>query len=319
MALPISTLVEFWQWNPKSGRNYAVELIGLYPHMLLIPPMLLWVVLWLLGSALSLAWEAFQKGDAGPRRRMKLFSLGAAGIATLLLVGELRDSPVLLIKLSPHAINVAGQSWDSRFIAHSALLDAFPFQESRLEEIEGQQKNLRDSLQYGKWQDHGWSFTRLFYEATFFICIFTLASLYLALAYAKDLEENKYARNQFITLLVATAATYAFWFPARFYFKSQIKAVVFGSAEAAKGGDLILCLLLVAFGVAALILNWTHIERAKNVSGVVTVIVTPLASFFTAPSLGGLIGSASGPYQWVTVLLFIVITFYLYSRLLAEA
>jgi hypothetical protein len=319
MALPISTLIEFWQWNPKSGRNYAVELIGLYPHMLLIPPMLLWVVLWLLGSALSLAWEALPQDKAGPRRRMKLFSVGAAGIATLLLVGELRESPVLLVKLSPHATNVAAQSWNSCFTAQSALLDTFPVPEPRLDEFKGQQKDLRDSLQYEKWRGRGWSFTRVFYGTTFFISIFTLASLYLGLAYARDLEENKYARNQFITLLVATAAAYAFWFPARFYFNSQIKAVVFGSAEAAKGGDLILCLLLVAFGVAALILNWTHIEIAKNVGGVITAIIAPLAAFFTAPSLGGLIGSASGPYQWVSVLLFIVFTFYLYSRLLAKA
>jgi hypothetical protein len=302
LGLPASALLEFWQRELPSENNSALELLKIYPHMLLVPPMMQWAVLWVLGSGLSLA----------------RVSWAAVGIALLFLGGELVGSPVMLLELSPHSNN-ANSSWQDLYKEHRSLLTKAVKKESTTpKSFEERQNDLRANLQYEKWRSQrSWSVTRVFYGATFFISMFTVASLYMGLAYAKDLPNDR-VRNRFITLLVATAASYALWFPSRFYFNSQIKGVVFGAVEATPGRDVILCLTLAAFGVAALILHWAHIEMVKNVAGVVAAIVAPLAAFFTAPFLGGLIGISSGPFQWAYVFVFIVTTFFLYSRLLAE-
>jgi hypothetical protein len=313
IAFPISLLWEFHGFD-AAGRNNAIELIKIYPHLLLIPPMMFWAVLWVFGSAMSLAWKNVRM-KPGPRKRMIGISLAAAGIALAFLIGELVGSPVMLIELSPHGSN--RESWRTLYAEHRVMLDQPPASANDPERANAQSalfKRVNYDEVPATWK---WSISRVFYAMTYYISIFAVANLYLGVAVAKDLKPLS-ARNRYLTLSVATAAAYTFWFPARFYYNIHIKGTLFGPAQATRGLDLILWIGLALWALAILIAHWSRIDTIKNVLGVLMTIFVPLAGLVSTSMLGNLIGISSNPSQWAGMFLFLLATFYLYWRLLTS-
>jgi hypothetical protein len=313
IALPVSILWEFHGYDDV-GKNYALELIKIHPHLLLIPPMVLWAVLWVFGSAMSLAWKNV-RGRSGPRKRMIGISLVAVAIALAFLIGELRSSPVMLLELSPRGPNQ--ETWRTLYSEHRLMLDKPPASANDPQRANAQSalfKRVNYNELPATWK---WSISWVFYAVTYFISIFAVANFYIGVAVAVDLKGIN-VRTRFLMLSVATGAAYTLWFPARFYYNIHIKGTLFGSTEATKGLDVVLWFGLALWAISILIANWSKFDKIKSVLGVVTTILVPLAGLVSTSMLGNLIGISSHPSQWAGMFLFLLATFYVYWRLLTS-
>jgi hypothetical protein len=315
VALPIVILWEFRGWGSDS-----LLLLKLYPHLVLVPPMLYVVMLWLFATMIRDVWRGNEPG-----LRSKLVkAITFVGFITILATArEVTGTPIMFLELAPQTVwngsPVAGQQpapRSAQSLCHEyadllLLIRASPADPT----LSARRTDMQKALAYETWKGRGqFSDARFFYLVTFFICMFTAINVFFGLTYVPRI--NKEARASHITKLFMMTAGLSLWIPVRVYFNLHVKSPVTGLHGAAhSGADIALYFTLIACVIGLVIKNWVPESKIKNVLAIVGIVIPGGYAFFGSPFLDSAIGLTSTPGDWTMILCSVGAVFYVYSHI----
>lgn len=302
VAFPVVTVLEFWKDNPSD----PLYIVKLYPHMLLYPPVVLWAVLWSVGSAVAVLWR---DGVRLSKRGKPLLSLLAALVVAAIFTGwELTRDHMMLFELSPKAKATVNDVWPDTtdrisrskiYERATALLrssSASSTQIPRASASTPDSKLIDKYLQPQYWNGQ-MSWSRWLYALTFFIFLFAVVSTYLLVAYIPARGSTE--RPEYIKYLFIAGIGLAIWVLPRIYYDTQIKAKIFALASAVPPEDFFYSAALVLFGVFLARAVPEEADRAKSIAAIVALIAAPVLGFLTKSQLEYLIGLKSTWMMWL--------------------